>query len=113
MATAAKVPVGIGMGGRSLPSLRMARMKVFFQGALTGSWASGWQRCETLRGLVDEVIPFCHQTFLQQAAPTRWQRLMQRHHFNDAVVDAFNQEWLRAVLECRPNIAWLEWPKLL
>ena len=88
-------------------------MKVFFQGVLAGVWASGWQRCETLRGLAEEVVPFCQSTFLQRAAPTRWQRLTGRHPFDDRVVDEFNQHWLSRIVECQPDIAWLEWPKLL
>src|SRR5262245_13929823 len=88
-------------------------MKIFFQAVLTGEWASGWQRCETLRGLVDEVVPFCFHAFLERAAPKLWRRLMGRARFKQGVVDDFNRSWLEALLACRPDVAWLEWPKLL
>lgn len=101
------------MGRRSLPPLRVARMRIFFQGALAGEWASGWQRCQTLRGIADEVVPFCHGDSMRRAAPSRWQQVTGRTRFNANAVDEFNQHWLRAVIECRPDVAWLEWPKLL
>ena len=88
-------------------------MKIFFQGTLSGEWASGWQRCETLRGLVHEVVPFCHASYMRRAAPTRWQRLTGQPQFDDSVVNEYNQHWLRTIVECRPDVAWLEWPKLL
>jgi spore maturation protein CgeB len=88
-------------------------MKIFFQGALPGAWASGWQRCQTLREIGCSVVPFCHEPFLHRAAPTRWQRLTGRARFNEQAVEAFNRRWLERLLECRPDVAWLEWPKLL
>jgi hypothetical protein len=88
-------------------------MRVFFQASLAADWMSGWQRCDTLRGLVDEVVPFCQVGFLTRAMPTRWQRLMGHPRFHDRVVGEFNHAWLRAIRECRPDVAWLEWPKLL
>ncbi len=88
-------------------------MKIFFQGTLTGPWASGWQRCETVRQIGGDVVPFCQSIFLERAQPSRWRRLAGRSAFKPEVIDAFNDTWLRMVLESRPDVAWLEWPKLL
>jgi hypothetical protein len=87
--------------------------RIFFLGNLAGEWMSGWQRCETLRQLGHEVIPFCQSAFVKKAAPSRWKRLANCCSFDDATVTVFNEQWLLALCECRPDIAWLEWPKML
>ena len=87
--------------------------RVFFLGNLAKEWMSGWQRCETLRGLNCQVIPFCQSTFLQRAEPSRWKRLTGRSRFDAEAVGAFNRAWLSAVCESGADLAWLEWPKLL
>jgi len=88
-------------------------MKIHFLGALSDLWMSGWQRFQTLRQLGQEVLPMCQSTHLAQAMPSRWQRLLGAHSFNEAALLNFNREWLRTLVTQQPNVAWLEWPKLL
>ena len=88
-------------------------MRLFFQGTLTGVWTSGWQRCESLLGLGHDVVRFCQARALQQASPGRLRTLVGCTRFDMRVVEAFNRQWLKALVDCRPDVAWLEWPKLL
>lgn len=88
-------------------------MKLLFLGSLSANWMSGWQRCETLRQLVTEVVPFCQNTFLALGQPSCWRRLCDGFEFDEEAVAGFNREWLQKICACRPDVAWLEWPKLL
>lgn len=88
-------------------------MKIHFLGSLTGPWSSGWQRMETLRELGHDVVSLCQSAFLRRAAPPRWKCLVGFEEFDAATVSAFNRAWLESVRAARPDVAWLEWPKLL
>jgi len=88
-------------------------MKIFFLGSLGADWMSGWQRCQTLRELGHEIVPFPQDDYLQRASHGRLDRWLTGQIWKEEEVDRFNLDFLRAVKMARPEIAWLEWPKLL
>lgn len=87
--------------------------RIFFQGALAGQGMSGWQRCAALRSLGFEVVPLCQVDFLRRAQPRSWQRWLTGAGFGESVVREFNDTWLRMVTGAKPDLCWLEWPRLL
>src|SRR5207302_7229330 len=88
-------------------------MKIFFLGNLNADWMSGWQRCQTLRELGHEIVPFPQDDYMRRASHGRMGRWLTGQIWKEEEVDRFNLDFLRAVKMAQPEIAWLEWPKLL
>src|SRR5215467_6029740 len=88
-------------------------MRIFFSGELLWPWMSGWQRCQVLRDLGHEVIPFEQGVFLHRATLRRPERLITGKFHRTGVVEHFNRSLPKAVASAKPQLAWLEWPMLL
>lgn len=88
-------------------------MKIFFLGGLGADWMSGWQRCQALRELGHEIVPFPQGDYMQSASHGRVDRWLTGQIWKEEEIDRFNLDFLQAVKMARPEIAWLEWPKLL
>ncbi|MBI1840575.1 MAG: glycosyltransferase [Verrucomicrobia bacterium] len=88
-------------------------VKIFFQGGVGGDWMSGWQRRETLRDLGHDVASLCHDAAMRSAHPSRWRLLLRKPEWNQKEAEEFNQLWFARLIAASPDLAWLEWPKLL
>lgn len=89
-------------------------MKIFFCGALTRRWMSGWQRCQTLRELGYEVVEFRQDGY--QPSSRLLARLVHRltgKVFDTGLVERFNRDFLAAIGSARPDVAWIEKALLL
>ena len=74
---------------------------------------SGWQRYQGLKELGHDVTPFPQDEYLSRALRRTPLRLLKGGLYSDQVVAEFNRTLLDAVVDLRPDIAWLEWPLLL
>lgn len=88
-------------------------MRIFFSGGLAGEWTSGWQRFRSLEDLGHEVTTFEQDTYLRRASPSKPMRVLTRRFYNQEVVEEFNRNFLAAILNAQPEVAWLEWPMLV
>jgi hypothetical protein len=88
-------------------------MRIFFCGGLAGEWSSGWQRCQCLRELGHEILPFEQEPYLRHASLRQPMRVLIGRFYKPKVLEEFNRDLLAAILNARPEVAWLEWPLLL
>src|SRR5262249_1778690 len=85
----------------------------FFSGSLDGQWQSGWQRCESLKQLGHEVIPFSQDGYVSRALVRNPLSRLMGKVYDEPVLKEFNRDVLAAVIDTQPDIAWFEWPVLL
>jgi hypothetical protein len=88
-------------------------LKTFFCGVLGGVWRSGRQRCDCLRELGCEVVPFDQHDYLQRALRRNRLFRLARGYYDEQALSQFNQDVLAALIAARPQVAWFEWPFLL
>ena len=92
-------------------------MKIVFVGVIERPWMSGWQRMTALQQLGHDVAPVSITATHRQ---TSWDSL-QRRVLPLAVYEKTlhgkalqcNGDVLRTVLDYRPDLVWLEWPRLI
>ena len=82
-------------------------MKLFFCGGLAGEWMSGWQRCQCLKDLGYAVAQFDQERYLFRASLRRPLRVVTGRFYHPDVVDEFNRDFLEAVCDVQPDVAWV------
>jgi len=95
----------------------MSRMKFLFAGIMEKPWMSGWQRMRALAQLGHEIVPVSLAATHRQ---DHWDSLKRRLLGFDAYertlarkAERASAEVLQAALDQRPDVAWLEWPRLI
>lgn len=92
-------------------------MKIVFAGIIEKPWMSGWQRLRALQRLGHEIVPVSLTSTHRQS---HWDSLQRRllslatyERTLDRKAALCNLEVLRTVLDHRPDLVWLEWPRLI
>jgi hypothetical protein len=88
-------------------------VKILFSAGLDGEWKSGWQRCQCLKELGHEIVSFDQDVYFRRASCSRSVRLFTGRFYDQRIVEEFNRDILAALLQAKPDFAWLEWPMLL
>lgn len=88
-------------------------VRIFFCAGLSARWRSGWQRSRTLCELGCEVVEFCQEAWLARAANRRFRRWLTGKAFRPSVEAEFNRVLRTAIHRTQPDVAWLEWPKMV
>jgi hypothetical protein len=74
---------------------------------------SGWQRCQALKELGHEVVPFEQGPLLARATLGKLKRLLTGRFYEERAVAQFNKTIFEALVSAEPDLAWLEWPQLV
>lgn len=74
---------------------------------------SGWQRCQCLGDLGHAIIRFNQDAYVADATLPEPLAALRRRPYGQRCVERFNRDLLAALIDARPDIAWLEWPMLL
>jgi len=92
-------------------------MKIVFAGVIEQPWMSGWQRLRALESLGHDVVPVSITTAHRQTHLDSLQRriLPVRAYERTLAGKAAHctAAVLQAVRDHRPNLVWLEWPRLI
>ena len=89
-------------------------MRILFCGELSGKWRSGWQRCQSLKDIGNDVIEFHHERYSENS--TLIQRVSDRitgASFDEKILERYNHDFLETLRSVKPQVAWLEWPQML
>jgi len=82
-------------------------MRILFSGALNTQSSTGWQRCDTLKRLGNDVYEFDDSGY-RTRAERRILRRLDGRGFVKAEVERFNRDLLRMIVNYDAEIIWIE-----
>ncbi|MGB3204745.1 MAG: glycosyltransferase [Crinalium sp.] len=90
-------------------------MKIFFCGPLIAQWMTSWQRAQTFRELGHTVIEFAQDDYYDKPSLsiTIVKHITKHYLFNPKKIEQFNKNFILAIQEAKPEIAWIEKALLL
>ena len=89
-------------------------MKIFFAGYLDAQWMTGWQRCQVLKELGNEVYEFNqHKSWKVSSTQTILKYVTNQFFFDTKKINVFNQIFLNEFIAYKPEVAWIEKSLLL
>lgn len=89
-------------------------MKIFFSGYLNAQWKMGWQRAQTFIELGHTVIKFLQDNYNQPSLSRNLLKPLTKNYvFQQKDIEEFNKNFILAIQEAQPEIAWIEKALLL
>jgi spore maturation protein CgeB len=89
-------------------------MKIFYCGYLSAPWMTGWQRVQVLRELGHTVIEFLQDDYYKPSLDkTILKYVTKKYFFKQESILLFNKNFLEAISETKPEVAWIEKSLLL
>jgi len=92
-------------------------MRILFAGIIEKPWMSGWQRMRALQQLGHDIVPVSlTATHRLNSWDSLQRRLLPIAAYERTLrrkAERSSAEVLQAALDQRPDVAWLEWPRLI